>query len=451
MPLRLVPVFLCLLVTAATARAQVVTRDIPYAEHGHERQVLDIYAPPNAKDLPVVFWIHGGGWQTGDKSDVQLKPQAFMDEGFVFVSTNYRLLPNVDMGTLIRDVAKSFALGARPHRRVWRRSEARARQGAFRGRQLAAIICTDDRYLKAEGVSLRSINGCVPVDGDTYDVPAIIETAETRLRVHGFPPPKYGHREKFGNDPENHKTSPPSRMSRNKHIPPFLILHVADHPDTSAQARRFGAVLKDAGMSTAIMRRPGYLACGHQRQHRQARRPRFGCGVRLREDGAGTVISCRVMTPSLLVVLGALAVTTAAQAPMPAPEVQIAGAVQAAPADQRESATVIASMRRASTRPCARAPATWSASPTIPAKTSSTWPATTRISSRHGARPELAALGRRDVAPRTSLEGIQAGTLGCRRSRGTPIVQGSAFDATAGTVADSYTRWVIYTPGATPE
>ena len=47
------------------------------------------------------------------------------------------------------------------------------------------------------------------------------------------------------------------------------------------------------------------------------------------------------MTPSLLVVLGALAVTTAAQAPMPAPEVQIAGAVQAAPADQRESATVI--------------------------------------------------------------------------------------------------------------
>jgi hypothetical protein len=40
--------------------------------------------------------------------------------------------------------------------------------------------------LKAEGVSFDVLIGCVPVDGDTYDVPAIIETAETRLRVHGF-------------------------------------------------------------------------------------------------------------------------------------------------------------------------------------------------------------------------------------------------------------------------
>src|SRR5207253_6669907 len=61
-----------------------------YASPGDERQVLDIYSPRRAKNLPVVFWIHGGGWQTGDKSDVQLKPHAFMDKGFVFVSINYR-------------------------------------------------------------------------------------------------------------------------------------------------------------------------------------------------------------------------------------------------------------------------------------------------------------------------------------------------------------------------
>ena len=81
---------------------------IPYAQPAHERHVLDIFAPKDAKKLPVVFWIHGGGWQTGDKSDVQLKPQIFTDRGFIFVSTNYRLLPNVDMDTIIRDVAKSL-------------------------------------------------------------------------------------------------------------------------------------------------------------------------------------------------------------------------------------------------------------------------------------------------------------------------------------------------------
>ncbi len=104
--------FTCLLLVAAAcvseAHAQRVTRDIPYAT-AHERQVLDVHAPAGAKNLPVVFWIHGGGWQTGDKADVELKPQWFMDQGFVFVSTNYRLLPEVDMGTLIRDVAKSFS------------------------------------------------------------------------------------------------------------------------------------------------------------------------------------------------------------------------------------------------------------------------------------------------------------------------------------------------------
>src|SRR5439155_21239327 len=84
------------------ARAQDVKRNIPYAEPAHERQVLDVYSPQNAKNLPVVFWIHGGGWQTGDKTSVQMKPQVFVDKGFVFVSTNYRLLPSVDMGTIVR-------------------------------------------------------------------------------------------------------------------------------------------------------------------------------------------------------------------------------------------------------------------------------------------------------------------------------------------------------------
>src|SRR5947209_19137527 len=89
-------------------QAPDVKRNIPYAEPAQERQVLDVYAPPKAKNLPVVFWIHGGGWQTGDKTSVQIKPQVFVDKGFVFVSTNYRLLPSVDMATIVRDVARAI-------------------------------------------------------------------------------------------------------------------------------------------------------------------------------------------------------------------------------------------------------------------------------------------------------------------------------------------------------
>ncbi len=54
----------------AAQQPLLVKRNSPYADPAHERQVLDVYAPKDAKNLPVVFWIHGGGWQGGDKSEV---------------------------------------------------------------------------------------------------------------------------------------------------------------------------------------------------------------------------------------------------------------------------------------------------------------------------------------------------------------------------------------------
>jgi arylformamidase len=235
------------------AHAENVKRNIPYAEPANERQMLDVYAPENAKNLPVIFWIHGGGWQTGDKSSVHAKPKAFVDKGFVFVSTNYRLLPHVDMETIVRDVAKSIRwvhdhiaeYGGDPNRLIV--------TGHSAGAQLAALICTDDRYLKAEGLSLAIIKGCIPVDGDTYDVPLMIETGAAHRKALGQPDPKFGHYEKFGSDPVKHRNfSAVNHVARDKGIPPFLLLYVADHPDTSAQARRLASVLSDAGIEAKL-------------------------------------------------------------------------------------------------------------------------------------------------------------------------------------------------------
>lgn len=237
----------------SVAHAQPLKSNLPYADPAHERQVLDVYAPENAKNAPVVVWIHGGGWQAGDKTQIEQKPAAFTSRGFVFVSINYRLLPSVEMETIFRDVAKAIGwvhrhigeYGGDPHRLLI--------MGHSAGAQLAALVCIDDRYLKAEGVPLTDIRGCVPVDGDTYDVPAIIETAETRRRVHGQPQAKVGHREKFGNTPEKHRDySAVTHVARGKSIPPFLIIYVAEHPDNTAQAQRLATVLKEAGIPVTL-------------------------------------------------------------------------------------------------------------------------------------------------------------------------------------------------------
>ncbi|WP_425616553.1 alpha/beta hydrolase [Anatilimnocola sp. NA78] len=243
---------ICLLL-ASVAQAQTLKSNIPYASPAHERQVLDIHSPAEAKNLPVVFWIHGGGWQVGDKSDVQIKPRVFTEKGFVFVATNYRLLPHVDMKVLTEDVAKSLGW---VHKHIAEYGGDPVRifvMGHSAGAQLAALICIDDRYLKAEGVPLRALKGCVPVDGDTYDIPAMITTAEIRQAVHGFPLPEFGHRMKFGNDPKKHVDfSAVTHVAKNKGIPPFLILHVAGHPDVTAQARRLGVVLEKAEIPVTV-------------------------------------------------------------------------------------------------------------------------------------------------------------------------------------------------------
>ena len=233
--------------------AQELKSNVPYVENGHVRQVLDVYTPKDATNLPVVFWIHGGGWQGGDKTDLKLKPKWFGEKGFVLVSPNYRLLPEVDMGTLLSDVAKAAGWVRQNVAKYGGDPSHILIGGHSAGAQLAALLCTDERYLNAENVSFQSVVGCVPVDGDTYDIPAIIETAETRRRVHHQAQATFGHREKFGNDPAKHlEFSAVTHVQKNKSIPPFLILHVANHPDNSAQAARFGAVLKENGVLVTV-------------------------------------------------------------------------------------------------------------------------------------------------------------------------------------------------------
>ncbi len=246
---KLVSVVLPLLLFCNGAIAQKLTSDIPYVEKGHKRHVLDVYTPeePHKKPLPVMFWIHGGGWQVGDKSDVALKPKVLTERGFVFVSTNYRLLPDVKIEELIGDVAKSLGW---VHKNIAKHGGDPKQifvGGHSAGAQLAALICIDDRYLKKEGVSFDVLKGCVPVDGDTYDIPKIIMTAEFRQTLYGGKMFTFGHRQKFGNDPDKHVDfSAVTHVAKDKGIPPFLIFYFPGNPNTRAQARRLESVLKEA-------------------------------------------------------------------------------------------------------------------------------------------------------------------------------------------------------------
>ncbi len=166
--------------------------DVPYAGTSDFRQTLDVYAPAqkSPKPTPVIFWIHGGGWRGGEKTSVQLKPKFFTDLGYVFVSTNHRYVTTTPMNEIFADIAKSLRwthdhageFGGDPSRIVI--------MGHSSGAQLAAFLAIDERPLKAEGLSLSMFKGCVPIDADTFDVPAVIELATANRKAAGKPEPK---------------------------------------------------------------------------------------------------------------------------------------------------------------------------------------------------------------------------------------------------------------------
>ncbi|MEZ2333118.1 alpha/beta hydrolase [Mesorhizobium sp. RCC_202] len=70
---------------------------------------LDVYAAEGPNNLPVVFFVHGGAWRLGKRSQVGAKPAFLLTNGFVFVSIDYRMLPEADVATQAGDVEKAYA------------------------------------------------------------------------------------------------------------------------------------------------------------------------------------------------------------------------------------------------------------------------------------------------------------------------------------------------------
>jgi arylformamidase len=237
----------------------IAHRDIPYVMPQKARQTLDLYTVSRnerSTARPVVIWIHGGGWHQGDKSTLAigkpeqhlLKPRLFVDAGCVFVAINYRFIPEVTLQEMAGDVAKAIGWVHRNVLEYGGNPDTLFVMGHSAGAQLAALVCTDARYMNAEQVSFGKLRGCVPVDGDTY-FPA--------LQIHTSPAKEASYRRTFplGSDIE---LSSVVHVYRNKNIPPFLLVYIAEDPKsgTDLQARVLAKSLNDIGVSADLLAVP---------------------------------------------------------------------------------------------------------------------------------------------------------------------------------------------------
>jgi len=82
-------------------------RDIAYADTENARQKLDLYLPKarkGDKPLPVIIFIHGGGWRGGDKSSGIGNVGRFVQSGeYAGASIGYRLTDEAQWPAQIHD------------------------------------------------------------------------------------------------------------------------------------------------------------------------------------------------------------------------------------------------------------------------------------------------------------------------------------------------------------
>jgi len=101
-----------LMITLSTLQAQEPTlpsatfSNVPYG--AHTRQVLDFWKAPGDTPRPLVVYIHGGGWLTGDKTKKGPAIQPFLDRGISFAAVNYRLTPEHPLPAPVHDAARAI-------------------------------------------------------------------------------------------------------------------------------------------------------------------------------------------------------------------------------------------------------------------------------------------------------------------------------------------------------
>ncbi len=136
-----------------------IHRDVRYLQDGQERHRLDIYAPPDATELPVALWFYGGGWRSGDKRLFEHLGRALAIRGIITVAVNYRLTPAVQHPAHAEDCAAAVAWTYNNIASYGGNPECLFLTGHSAGAQLASLLALDAHYLQSAGVPANVVRG----------------------------------------------------------------------------------------------------------------------------------------------------------------------------------------------------------------------------------------------------------------------------------------------------
>lgn len=213
-----------------------VQRDITYIDGDPAdaaKHKLDLYLPKDKKNFPVLMFVHGGSWRSGDKSLYAALGNRFAKLGIGVAVPSYRLMPKHPHPAQIEDTAAAFAWVYKNIAQYGGNANRIYLSGHSAGGHLVALLALDATYLKKYNVPLSAIKGVAAISG-VYDVSKMPAFANA------------------GDD----SPSPLAHVHAN--APPFLVSYCQwDYLALPLQAREFAAALKKSFDPVDLLYVPG--------------------------------------------------------------------------------------------------------------------------------------------------------------------------------------------------
>lgn len=207
-------------VTGSERQVALVER----AAYGDDpRQTVAIYRSGAGQEpLPVILFVHGGSWNSGNPADYGFVARGLVPEGFVVVLAGYRLHPSVHFPAMLEDTAAAVAWTRENIARHGGDPDRIVLMGHSAGAYNVVMTALDRQWLGREGQPVNAVAGVIGLAGP-YDF---------------YPFDSDSTRASFGEAPDPAQTQPVNYARAD--APPLLLL--TGEADTTVKPRNTRAL-----------------------------------------------------------------------------------------------------------------------------------------------------------------------------------------------------------------
>ena len=212
-------------------------------------QKIDVYLPKlsapkteNHQLAPILLVVHGGAWSMGDKSRsglIQHKANYWNQAGWVVISVNYRLVPNVTVQQQTQDIADALSFVQKNASNWQADADKIIIMGHSAGAHLVTLLSTHPKWITNFPKPWKAT---IALDSAAYDVEAIMSNQHAQL-----------YNRAFGASVEHWRlVSPKTQLSHA--LPAFLAVCSTVRPDQPCiQAQAFTEQAKTFGTITQLL------------------------------------------------------------------------------------------------------------------------------------------------------------------------------------------------------